>query len=157
VPDWWYAHVMGEIQKVVPDVAFYVSCTGSLDDYPHLTQHFPVFEIATESPYAYKGPSHHSRRHPAADLFALGCCSTLVATTCSTFSHYAANMLGEPTTVLVPPAHPIAAARPEYCRIAMHGRGAFDWYRACRTGAGLEPVRDAATLPIRRGACVDWM
>jgi len=157
VPDWWYEHVMGEIQKAVPEVAFYVSCSGSLDDFPHLAQRFPVFEIATESPYGYKGPTHHSKRHPAADLFALGCCSTLVATTCSTFSHYAANMLGEPTTVLLPPAYKIFANRAVYCSINMHGRGAFDWYEACRTGRGLKEVTDADTLPISHGASVDWM
>lgn len=156
-PDWWVEHVMGEIREAVPDVAFYVSCSGSLADFPRLTRRFDVFEIPTESPYNRRRAGHESARHPAADLFALGCCTTLIGSTCSTFSHYAANMLGEPTTVLIPPAHPIHASDPEYCSVTMHGRGAFDWYRACRTGAGVTPVRDAATLSVRRGASVDWM
>ncbi len=157
VPDWWYQHVMAQIQQAVPDVAFFVSCSGSLDAFPNLQRDFDVFDLPAASPYGYKEAGHQSRRHPAADLFALGCCRTLIGSTCSTFSHYAANMLGEPTTVLVPPAHKIFPDRPEFCRVDMHGRGAFDWYAACRTGRGLRAVDDAASLPIARGACVDWM
>jgi hypothetical protein len=155
-PDWWYEHVMAAIRDAVPDVAFYVSCSGSLADLPALTRQFDVFEIETRSTYGYRRPGHESVRHPAADLFALACCSTLIGSSCSTFTHYAANMLGEPTTVLVPPPRTHQQA-PEYCRIDMHGRGASDWYAACRQGTGLVPVTDAHTLPIRPGARVDWM
>jgi hypothetical protein len=160
VPDWWYEHVMAQIQRAVPDVAFFVSCSGSLDDYPSLTKNFDVFDMPTASTYEYthhRKAGHKSERHPAADLFALGCCTLLIGSTCSTFSHYAANMLGEPTTVLVPPAHKIFPSRPEFCRTDLYGRGAADWYAACRTGRGLAPVDDAGTLPVPRGASVDWM
>lgn len=155
-PDWWYEHVMAEIQRAVPDVAFYVSCSGSLADFPNLTKRFDVFEVETRSTYGYRRPGHESERHPAADLFALGCCSTLIGSSCSTFSHYAANMLGEPTMILIPPPKTVESA-PQYCHLSMHGRGAFEWYRACRTGSGLVPVQDAASLPIGRGATVGWM
>jgi hypothetical protein len=157
VPDWWYAHVMEAIEKRFPDVVFFVACTGSLDDYPTLVNHFDVFDLPTGFPYGYKGPSHAARRHPAADLFALGCCNTIVATPCSTFSHYAADMLGDPAALLVPPATPMAREAPSFARLDLHGRGAFDYYAACRTGRGAVPVEDAATLPIGRGANVDWM
>ena len=157
VPDWWYEHVMTQIQQAVPDVAFFVSCSGSLDAFPNLQQRFDVFDLPAASPYGYKEAGHQSRRHPAADLFALGCCDLLVGSSCSTFTHYAANMLGRPTTILVPPAHKTFPSAPEYCRLDMHGRGAFDWYSACRTGEGLVPVGDARTLPVPRGAFVDWM
>lgn len=154
-PDWWYEHVMAEIQRAVPDVAFYVSCSGSLADLPFLKR-FDVFEVETRSAYAYRRPGHESQRHPAADLFALGCCTTLIGSSCSTFTHYAANMLGAPTTILVPPPK-TTQAEPAYCRLEMHGRGAGEWYGRCRSGEGLVPVTDAATLPIARGANVDWM
>ena len=157
VPDWWYAHVMEAIEARLPDVAFFVSCTGSLDDYPALVNRFDVFDLPTGFPYGYKGPSHAARRHPAADLFALGCCNVVVATPCSTFSHYAADMLGDPAALLVPPATPISRAAPAFARLDLHGRGAFDYYAACRTGQGAVAVGDAATLPIGRGANVDWM
>ncbi len=160
VPDWWYEHVMSQIQRAIPDVAFFVSCTGSLDAYPRLKQNFDVFDLPTESPYAYahhRKAGHESQRHPAADLFALGCCDTLIGSPCSTFTHYAANMLGRPTQILVPPAHKISQTQPEFARLQLHGRGAGDWLVACRTGLGMQAVPDAATLPITNGAFVDWM
>jgi hypothetical protein len=160
VPDWWYEHVMAQIQQAVPDVAFFVSCTGSLDAFPNLRKNFDVFDMPAESPYEYghhRKAGHQSSRHPAADLFALGCCGMLIGSPCSTFTHYAANMLGKPATVLVPPAHKIFPDRPEYGRVDLYGRGAGDWYAACRTGEGQVAVTDAASLPVTRGACVDWM
>ena len=66
-------------------------------------------------------------------------------------------MLGQRATVLVPPAHKIFPSRPEYGRVDLHGHGAADWYAACRTGQGQVAVTDAGTLPITRGANVDWM
>ena len=157
VPDWWYEHVMAEIQRAVPDVAFFVSCSGSLDAFPNLRKTFDIFDLPAESPYAYKEAGHQSSRHPAADLFALGCCTTLIGSTCSTFTHYAANMLGGPATIIVPPSHKIFPSQPEFYRLNMHGRGARDWYEACRTGKGLHAVTDTRSLPITRGANVDWM
>ncbi len=156
VPDWWYAHVMALIRRAFPDVAFFVACTGGLDEYPAL-KGFDVFDLPTAFPYGYKGPSHAALRHPAADLFALACCAVIVATPCSTFSHYAADMLGAPSTLLVPPATKMARAAPSFCRLDLYGRGAFDYYAACRTGQGLEAVIDAGTLPVAHGAAVDWM
>src|SRR3982751_946444 len=72
VPDWWYAHVMADLRRAFPEVAFFVACTGSLDDYPALAG-FDAFDLPTTFPYGYKGPSHGAKRHPAADLFALAC------------------------------------------------------------------------------------
>ena len=156
VPDWWYEHVMTQVKQRVPGVAFFVSCSGSLDSFAFL-RNFDVFDLPAASPYAYKEAGHASARHPAADLFALGCCDTLIGSPCSTFTHYAANMLGRPTQILVPPAHKITQAQPEFASLTLHGRGAGDWLAACRTGQGMQPVVDAGTLPITNGAFVDWM
>jgi hypothetical protein len=156
VPDWWYEHVMAQIKQAVPDVAFFVSCSGSLDSFSFL-KGFDVFDLPAPSPYAYKEAGHASARHPAADLFALGCCDTMVGSPCSTFTHYAANMLGRPTQILVPPAHKITQAQPQFARLQLHGRGAADWLVACRTGEGMQAVTDAGALPITRGAFVDWL
>ena len=156
VPDWWYAHVMGAIRAAVPDVAFYVACTGRLADYPWLGG-FEVFDVPAASTYGYKGPDHASARHPVADLYALACCPLIVGTPCSTYTHYAADMLGAPSTVLVPPATPMVREAPDFRRLDLWGRGAHDYYAACRTGRGLEPVTDLAALPIRRGASADWI
>ena len=156
VPDWWYAHVMGAIRKSFPDVAFFIACTGNLDDYPWLKD-FDAFDLPTSFPYGYKGPSHNARRHPAADLFALGCCNVIIGTPCSTFSHYAADMLGKPATVLVPPPTKMTRGDASFGRLDLYGRGAFDFYAGCRAGTGQPPVADPGTLPVGRGANVDWM
>jgi hypothetical protein len=156
VPDWWYTHVMALIRRAIPDVAFFVACTGSLADYPFLKE-FDMFDLPTAFTYGYKGPSHMALRHPAADLFALACCRVVIGTPCSTFSHYAADMLGEPSTLLLPPATKMQREAPSFCRLDLYGRGAFDYYTACRTGQGLEAVLDTGTLPVAHGAAVDWM
>lgn len=157
VPEWWYEHVMQAVQAAFPNVVFFVSCTGSLAEYPQLTKNFDVFDLPTSFPYTYKGPDHASLRHPAADLFALGCCSLIIGTPCSTFTHYAAHMLGEPSTVLVPPAHKIVRAQPAFSQVNLYGRSAFDWYAACRQGIGLAPVRDARTALRPGPVWMDWM
>jgi hypothetical protein len=156
VPDWWYAHVMADLRRAFPDVTFFVACTGSLADYPALAG-FDAFDLPTAFPYGYKGPSHSAKRHPAADLFALAGCRVVIGSPCSTFSHYAADMLGEPTTLLVPPAEPMTRAAPSYRRLDLYGRGAHDYYAACRTGQGLVAVADPAQLPVGRGAELGWM
>lgn len=157
VPDWWYEHVMRQIQQAVPNVAFFVSCSGSLDAFPNLQKNFDIFDMPAESPYTHFGAGHVSARHPAADLFALGCCDTLIGSPCSTFTHYAANMLGRPTQIFVPPAHKMFKSQAEFSKVSLHGHGAADWYAACRTGQGLETVTDAGSLQITNGAFVDWM
>jgi len=157
VPDWWYEHAMGMLQKRHPDAAFLVACTGSLDDHPWLKKNFDVFEVPTSSPYDYKGPDHGSRRHPAADLFALGCCNVIVGTSCSTFSHYAAHMLGQPSTVLVPPAQCITRDQARIAKVSLYGRGAHDWYAACRTGRDAAPVNSDDDVPLALPPRFDWL
>jgi hypothetical protein len=156
VPDWWYEHVMSQIQQQWPDVAFFVSCSGSLSDFPNLQAKFDLFDLPASSPYAgiYKG--HAAARHPAADLFALACCRTLIGSPCSTFTHYAANMLGEPAQILLPPAIPISQKQASFLKVELHGRGSGDFYAACRTGQGMQPVPDASLLHLTNGACIDW-
>lgn len=157
VPDWWHEHVMTQIQRAIPNVAFFVSCSGSLDAFPNLTENFDVFTMPAASPYGYKELGHRSSTHPAVDLFALACCRVLVGSSCSTFTHYPAHMLGGPTTVLIPPAHKIFPDDPQYSRIDLHGRGAADWLDACRSGIDATPVVDACALPYANGANVDWL
>lgn len=155
-PNWWYEHVMEQIQRAVPDVVFFVSCSGSCNDFPFLKK-FDFFDMPASSPEGYKNGGHESDRHPAADLFALGCCGLLVGSSCSTFTHYAANMLGGPTTVLVPPAHKIFQAYPEFAQLNLYGRGAREWLIACRTGQGLQTVLNAEKLTVPIGAHTEWM
>ncbi len=157
VPEWWYEHVMGQIQRHWPTVAFFVSCSGSLSDFPLLQAKFDVFDLPAASPYANMYQGHVAARHPAADLFALACCQTVIGSPCSTFSHYAANMLGHATQLLLPPAHPIHQGQASFSRAQLYGRGAGLWYAACRTGQGTQSLTEASTLQISNGAHLDWL
>lgn len=156
VPDWWYEHVMHKLQAAFPDVVFFVSCTGSLEEFPNLTKNFDVFDLPTTYPYDKRGAGHASLRHPAADLFALGCCSLIVGTPCSTFTHYAAHMLGEPSTVLIPPPR-MVRAQPAFAQLCLYGRSAFDWYAACRQGLEQTAVDDPRSALTPGPARLDWM
>ena len=159
VPDWWHEHVMAQIQRAVPDVVFFVSCSAGLGAFPNLTRNFDVFTMPAASPYRYEGrqEGHQSNTHPAVDLFALACCRVLIGSSCSTFTHYPAHMLGGPSTVLIPPSHKIFPDDPQFCRIDLHGQGAAAWLQACRTGHGASLVSDVRTLPFASGANADWM
>ncbi|EEF60856.1 hypothetical protein [Pedosphaera parvula] len=155
-PTWWYEHVMGKIAAAHKDVAFYVSCTGDLDAFDSLKKNFDVFEVPTTSLYSYKGPDHDSKCDPAADLFALGCCSVLVASACSTFSHYAANALGGPTTCLIPPPT-MTKDNPGFGKLNMYGKGAALWCQFCREGLNTVAVNTPADIPEPTPASCDWL
>jgi len=156
-PDWWFEHVMGRIQEAVPNVAFFVSCSGSLKDFPNICNKFDVFDLPGNAPVGLKTSGHVSRVHPAADLFALGCCQTLIGSSCSNFTHYAANMLGGASNLLIPPHYKIEASAPEFCLTNLHGKGAQDWLAACRQGEGVMRVFDLSSFDFGTGAKVEWM
>ena len=157
VPDWWYEHVMSEIQKCWPDVAFFVSCSGSLNDFPKLQAKFDMFDLPVASPYINIYHGHAAARHPATDLFALACCRTLIGSPCSTFTHYAANMLGESTQILVPPSQPMTESEAAFFSVKLFGKSAARWYAACREGHDAERVTELNTLDLGKGASLDWL
>jgi hypothetical protein len=102
MPDRWLIKSFGILQERFPGVHFYLSATGRIEDYKFLTDNFPCHMIDVKSPYVYKGAGHSSETHPVADLFALSCCNIILATPRSSFSHWAANCFGTPSTVIMP-------------------------------------------------------
>jgi hypothetical protein len=155
-PTWWYENVMGKIASACKDVAFYVACTGDLDTFDTLKKNFDVFEVPTTYIYTYKGPDHDAKCDPAADLFALAGCNVMVASACSTFSHYAANALGRPTTCLIPPPT-TTRENPQFGKINLYGKGASLWCKCCREGLNTVPVKTAQDLPEFSPASYDWL
>lgn len=143
VPLWWYENAMERILAQVPETRFLLCCTGDPDLLAHWQKRFRIVTVPTDSPYAYKGPDHASARHPVADLFALACCPVLLATPISSFSHWAANVLGGPTVCLTPPLQTRRSAF-AMCRVNVRGKMLPHWVAAGRHGIGLEPLN--ATL-----------
>lgn len=142
VPTWWYEWMMGRIVARQPDTAFLLSCTGDSDEFRMLKKNFDVFEVGATSAYPFQRAGHQARGHPVADLFALARCSVLLATPRSTFSHYAANALGEPTTCLLP-ARRMSRQAPGFGIVRQYGQRAPAWFRACRDGTGVQMGDDA--------------
>jgi hypothetical protein len=67
------------------------------------------------------------------DLFALACCTTLIATPTSSFSHWAANVLGPRSRVILPPPR-TTRANPQWGVAELTGSVVLDWRDAAARG-----------------------
>jgi hypothetical protein len=104
VPLWWHEWVMDAIVQRQPDVCFLVCQTHAEPVVAALRKNFEIVELPLRNPYHYRGGAgYRSSNHPVADLFALACCPVILATPASSFSHYAANVLGGKSVCLMPP------------------------------------------------------
>jgi len=133
VPLWWYERTLASLLEQHKDVAFYLSYSGDGAEFEPLRRNFDIVQARSRSPYGRKGTGHHAELHPVVDLFALASCSVLLATPLSSFSHYAANVLGPVTACLVPPLR-LTRERWEVMRLDMPGRRLIHWTQACRSG-----------------------
>ena len=123
--------------KRQPDLGFYLSYSGDGSEFEVLRKNFDIIEARSPSPYHYKGPDHSAARHPVVDLVALACCPTLLGTPISSFSHYAAHLLGPPSTCLLPPLRTRRTAW-GVMQLDLRGKRLVHWVTACRTGAGVQ-------------------
>jgi hypothetical protein len=157
IPVWWYEKVMAKIVARQPDVCFLLSSTGNPNSYPGLRKNFDVFTVDAPSPYDYKGADHHSVVNPVADLFALACTPVMLATPISGYSHWAANVLGAPTSCLVP----LPEATPEniLCgRVDLYGRRLPVWRIAGREGMDTMQLDANLTgVDFSQRAQLDWL
>jgi hypothetical protein len=87
------------------------------------------------------------------DLFGLACCTTLLATPTSSFSHWAANVLGPPTRAILPPPR-TTRSQPEWGVAEMRGGVALDWRDAAERGIG---VTAGGALPTPTPPVTDWL
>lgn len=156
VPLWWYEFVMDAIARRQPNVCFFISGTGDASDFDKWRKKFRVLELNAKNPYAYKGDPHQSATHPVADLFALACCPVILATPASSFSHWAANVLGPPSVTLLPPLK-TARDNPQIALLRLHGNLVQEWCRICReTGAPLT-APDLSQVDLSRSADTNWI
>lgn len=158
VPLWWYEKAMAAIVRKEKDACFFLSCTGDPASYASLHKNFDLVTLQVESPYGYKNASndHRSSVHPIGDLFALACCPTMLATPISGYSHWAANVLGEATTCIVPLP---GATRSEPAKgvLRLYGKRLPVWRAAGRSG-NAERVSDGLEgVDLARGANTCWI
>lgn len=157
VPVWWYAETMRAIKRVQPDVAFFLSSTGDPRAFRALFDGLDVISLDALSPYTYKSADHASAVNPVADMFALACCPVILATPISGYSHWAANVLGNPTDCVIPiPGATLAA--PTRGLVRIYGSRLPTWHAVGREGVGiLELGSDFADIDFGRTADMSWL
>jgi non-ribosomal peptide synthetase component F len=155
VPLGWYEWVMHAIVQRQPDACFLVCHNGEPEAASVLKKNFDVIEVPVANPYR-NDPGHRSARHPVADLFALACCPVILATPVSSFSHYAANVLGNESVCLLPPPR-MSTGKPAVVRIRARKRILDHWITACLHGDNepLAPSLDGVELG--RPADFQWL
>ena len=151
VPLWWHVAMMDRYAAAYPGVRFFVSMNGRIADVPALATRRDVFSLeGAGSPARRAG--HESDVHPADDLFALACCSVILATPMSSFSHWAANVLGAPSTAIIP-ADGATAAQPGWRALQLAGQRLRAWNRDSKSDA----APDAGDLPPPAPPKTDWL
>lgn len=156
VPLWWYQEAMQQILHWQPEAIFYVSCSGLGNEADDLRQRFPTLRAKTRDGYHRRRAGHEAVSHPVVDLFALACCPVLLATPLSSFSHYAANLLGPSAACLLPPVRTTRGTG-VLCQIKASNLRLPEWTRLCRSGASHLPVAaDGAGMTFGT-ASTDWL
>ena len=157
IPVWWYEKVMVKIAAKQPEVCFLLSSTGDPNSYPTLRKNFDVFTVNAPSPYGYKGADHQSEVNPVADLFALACTPIMLATPISGYSHWAANVLGLPTTCIVPIEN--ATEENVLCgKVELYGKRLPAWREAGREGSNITYLDAYLTnVDVSQTARLDWL
>jgi len=156
-PIWWYDEIMAALVRKHPDVMFYVAATGNLSDYQELLDKYDIVDLGITSPYKWKGAGHQSEVHPIADLFALACCSVILATPVSGYAHWAANVLGEESKSLIPlkgatPGNPMTGV------VSMYGQRMSVWRDTClgKDVRWIEPFSTEQTITVSP-ANTEWL
>jgi hypothetical protein len=157
VPVWWYEAAMAGIVAKQPDVCFLLSCNGDPASFRNLHDRFDIVTLNVPSHYHYKGSDHASTVNPVADLFALACCPTLLATPVSGYSHWAANALGSPTSCIVP-VPGAARDNPLMGRVELYGSRLPRWRAAGRTGSDTAPLGEKLKgMDLDRRSDTAWL
>jgi hypothetical protein len=156
VPIWWYSHVMELFVRRFPGVYFILGYTGEAGAIEPLRKKFDIVTLPATKTQRPLLPGHASSGDPVIDLFALACCTVLVASPTSSFSHWAANILGPEATCIIPP--PVTSrSSPALSRIKLGKRVVLDWRDAAEKGAGATPVLSDEELPEPAPAATGWL
>lgn len=157
VPLWWFEAVMHRLARRWPETVFLLSTTGDPQDLALLQTQFRTLVLPIRSPYAYKGSDHQSAVHPVADLFALACCRTLLATPGSTFGNFAANVLGPESVSILPPPR-TGRANVQFGWVKLPKASPAEWGAVGKTGAGLSlDSGECLMVPEPGPPEVDWI
>lgn len=157
-PLWWYEHVMSAFARAYPDVYFVVGYIGEPESVAPLQEKFRTVLLPAVFDYHLPDRPELIRRggHPVVDLFGLACCTTLIATPTSSFSHWAANMLGPRTRTILPPPRMTREA-PAFGAAELFGCVVLDWREAAERGAGVVPIPEGSPVPRPTAPVTNWL
>lgn len=153
---WWYEHVMAAYVRSFPDVYFVVGYSGDESSLQRLKGRFDIVTLPGLFPYQSLLPGHASEGHPVVDMFAMACCPTLIATPTSGFSHWAANLLGPNTCVVLPPTR-TEKCSPSFCISSMPGCTYLDWRDAAESGHGVVMIESDGDIPTPLPPVTEWL
>jgi hypothetical protein len=155
VPVWWHEWVMQAIVRRQPDTCFLLCHNGETETASGLKKNFDVVEVPVANPYR-KESGHRSSHHPVADLFALACCPVILGTPVSSFSHYAANVLGSESVCLLPPPR-MSRGAPAVVRVRAYKRILNYWVDACLGGENTPLASSLDGVDLAQPAQVQWL
>jgi hypothetical protein len=155
---WWYEHVMRAYVRAFPNVYFVLGYNGDAQTLVPLREKFEITLLPAVFDFRFPDRPELTRTggHPVADLFGLACCTTLVATPTSSFSHWAGNMLGPRTRTILPPPR-TSRDDPRFGVADLFGCVALDWREAAEQGRGVTPIAPGAPLPPPTPPVTDWL
>jgi hypothetical protein len=153
---WWYEHVMTAYVRRFPDVYFVIGYSGDDSSLQQLRSRFDIVTLPKLFPYQTLLPGHVSEGHPVVDMFAMACCSTLIATPTSGFSHWAANLLGPNSSVVLPPPC-TERSNPCFCTGSMPGCVFLDWREAAEHGSNVVLVESDKDISPPSPPVTDWL
>lgn len=153
---WWYVHVMQAFRRRHPDLCFLLGYSGDRTTLAQLRQEFDIVTLPRVFAYQPLLPGHEAEGHPVVDLFGMACCSVLIATPTSSFSHWAGNLLGVRSRVVLPPVR-MQRAQPHFGIADLWGAVLLDWREAAEQGRAVEPIETDAAIPAVQPAQTDWL
>jgi hypothetical protein len=138
---------MGKIVEREPTVKFFVSYTGMKTDYPEIFDNFDCINFKINQKHSDDYHGHRSDGHAVCDLFALACCTVIIASPCSSFSHVAANALGNKSIAILP-RNKMNKMNPEFGSLSIWGKQARNhWYDSCRTNKNWNLINTSKEIP----------
>lgn len=153
---WWFEHVMEAYSKRFPDVYFVLGYCGHVSILESLKSRFDIVMLPKLFEYKTLLPGHLSEGHPVVDMFALACCTTIIATPTSSFSHWATNVLGPQSTCVLPPPR-MDRGNPAFSTGNLSGCVLLDWREAAERGEKMCLVHDSDEICLPSAPDADWL
>ena len=146
VPLWWYEYAMERMRDRYGSVVFFLSHNNRHNaEEARLRSRFDILPSLADGRYN-PGGGHASFADPVIDLFSLSCCPIVITTPLSTFSHFAANVLG-PSSLAIQPLPFMRRQAPGLCFTRLFGQRSTAWFTSLLEETAFQSVGEVGDLP----------